>query len=542
MTTKKSIYLILLAFSLLGLGSCEDFLDKEVDVNLTEEKIFSDKRYAPGFLNNIYNDLLTGYNRYDGAMLASGCDEAKNSYSGSLVQMFNNGAVNSSLNPDEVWDQMYSGIRKTNIFLEKLNTTIRETNSIPEADRPRMKGEAFFLRAFFHFELVKRYGKIPFVDKVLTVDNAAGVPQLTFDESVERIVSDCDTSFVYLPDANDDANKGRAVRASAMALKSRILLYAASPLNNPSNDVAKWERAAQAALFVINMKGPTIGLESKYVNAFTVPFSKEILLATQPLNTNEFERANFPLSYGGTGLTNPTQSLVDAFDTKLGKPITDDPAYDPAKPYENRDDRFYAVILYNGAALKSRQVETFVGGKDGLQSAPTATKTGYYLRKFVDSSVDLDKGTTVRKPWIIFRFAEAYLNYAEALNEASGPVQQVYDAVYELRKRNYVITSRARYPAGLSQTQMRERLKKERQAELAFEEHRFWDLRRWKDAEVVLNKPAMGMRITFNPADTTYTYQTFEVENRLFDSRFYWYPLPRKEVLKGYVKQNPGWE
>ncbi|MFA5815770.1 MAG: RagB/SusD family nutrient uptake outer membrane protein [Bacteroidales bacterium] len=539
---KRIVYLISLGLSLLILNSCEDFLDKEVDTNLTEDKIFSDLHYAPGFLNNIYNDLLAGYNRYDGAMLACGCDEAKNSYSGSLVQMFNNGAVNSSLNPDEIWDQMYGGIRKTNIFLEKLNTTIKETNSIPEKDRPRMKGEALFLRAMFHFELVKRYWRIPYVDKVLTVKNAGDVPQLTFDEVVERIVNDCDTSFVYLPESNDDANKGRGVKASAMALKSRILLYAASPLNNTGNDLSKWDRAAQAALFLVNMRGATIGLESKYEYVFNTPFSKEVLLATQPVNTNEFEKANFPVSYGGTGLTNPTQNLVDAFDTKWGKPITEDLNYNSSKPYENRDNRFYSVILYNGAVLKSRQVETYVGGKDGLQSAPTATKTGYYLKKFVDPSVDLDKGTTVRKPWIIFRFAEAYLNYAEALNEAAGPVQQVYDAVYELRKRNYVITSRARYPAGLSQSQMRERLKKERQVEFAFEEHRFWDLRRWTDAEDVLNKPAMGMRITFNQADTTFSYQNFEVENRIFNSRFYWYPIPRKEVLKGYVKQNPGWE
>lgn len=542
MDNRKIVNLIMLGLSVLVLNSCEDFLDKEVDTNLTEDKIFSDKHYAPGFLNNIYNDLLTGYTRYDGAMLACGCDEAENSYSGSLVQMFNNGAVNSSLNPDEIWDRMYSGIRKTNIFLEKLNTTIKETNSIPEKDRPGMKGEAYFLRGLFHFELVKRYGRIPYVDKLLTVENAGTVPQINFDEAVERIVNDCDSSFVYLPVSNDDANKGRAVRASAMALKSRILLYAASPLNNPSNDLVKWERAAQAALTVMNMKGPSLGLESKYEYVFSTPFSKEVLLATQPINTNEFERANFPLSYGGTGHTNPTQALVDAFDTKWGKPITEDANYDPLKPYENRDDRFYAVILYNGAVLKSRPVETFVGGKDGLQSAPTATKTGYYLKKFVDPSVDLDKGTTVRKPWVIFRFAEAYLNYAEALNEAAGPVKEVYDAVYELRKRNYVITSRARYPAGLSQDQMRERLKKERQVELAFEEHRFWDLRRWKDAEVVLNKPAIGMKIVFNPADTTYTYQNFEVENRVFNPRFSWYPIPRKEVLKGYVKQNTGWE
>ena len=539
---KKIFSILWIGLSLLVLNSCKDYLDKEVDTNLTEDKIFSDVHYAPGFLFNIYNDLLTGYNRYDGAMLACGCDEAKNSYSGSLVQTFNNGAINSSLNPDDIWNQMYSGIRKTNIFLEKLNTTIKETNSIPVADRPRMKGEALFLRAMFHFELIKRYGSIPYVDVVLTTETAGSLPQLTFDQVVSRIVADCDSAMVVLPDANDDANKGRAVKSSAMALESRILLYAASPLNNPGNDLEKWNKAAKAALALINMKGATIGLETKYENVFVTPYSKEVLFATQALNTNDFEKGNFPLSYGGRGLTNPTQSLVDAFDTKFGKPIWDDPNYNPEKPYENRDDRFYAVVLYNGAVFKSRKVETYVGGKDGLQSGPTATQTGYYLKKFVDASVDLDKGTTVRKPWILFRFAEAYLNYAEALNEVSGPVKEVYDAVYELRKRNYVITSRARYPAGMTQSQMRDRLKKERQVELAFEEHRFWDLRRWKDAETKLNQPAMGMKITFNQADTTYSYQTFEVEDRVFYPRFYWYPIPRIEVLKGYLQQNQGWE
>ncbi|MBE0656031.1 MAG: RagB/SusD family nutrient uptake outer membrane protein, partial [Bacteroidales bacterium] len=163
---KKIIFFVFAGLSLVILNSCEDYLDKEVDTNLTEDKIFSDVHYAPGFLYNTYNNLLTGHTRYDGAMLAAGCDEAENSYSGSLVQMFNNGAINSSLNPDDVWDQMYAGIRKANLFLEKLNTTIAETNSIPVKDRPGMKGEAIFLRAMFHFELVKRYGRIPYVDMV----------------------------------------------------------------------------------------------------------------------------------------------------------------------------------------------------------------------------------------------------------------------------------------------------------------------------------------------------------------------------------------
>lgn len=538
---KKILFILIAGLSSFLLNSCEDFLDKEVDTNLTEDKIFSDVHYAPGFLFNIYNNLLPGYSRYDGAMLAAGCDEAENSYSGSLVQMFNNGGVNSTLNPDDVWDHFYAGIRKSNLFLEKLNTTIAETNSIPESIRPQMKGEAIFLRAMFHFELARRYQNIPYVDRVLTLESADSLPQLTFNEVVERIVDDCDTAFVYLPESNTDADLGRAIKATATALKSRILLYAASPLNNPEKDLSKWERAARAASDLLNMKGPIVSLESKYETVFENPYSREVLLATQPVNSNAFESSNFPLSYGGMGLTNPTQELVDAFDMKYGTPISDS-RFDPDNPYLNRDDRFYAVILHNDAMFKSRKLETYVGGKDGLQSAPTATKTGYYLKKFIDPSVDLDKGITVRKPWIVIRFAEAYLNYAEAMNEAYGPIDSVYDAVYDLRKRNYILTSRAKYPAGMTQAKMRERLKKERQVEFAFEEHRFWDLRRWMDAESVLNKAVHGMQITFNEADTSFSYQKFEVENRVFDPKFYWYPIPRKEVLKGYVSQNPGWE
>ncbi len=529
------------AIFLIAFNSCSDYLDKELDITLTEEIIFSDKYHAPGFLNNIYNHLLPGFNRFDGAMLAAGSDEAVHSNSGSMIHMFNNGAVNPSANPDNVWDEMYTGIRKTNIFLEKLTTTIAESNSIPLRDRPKMKGEAVFLRAMFHFELVKRFQNIPYVDRVLTTETASTIPQLSFNELVERIVNDCDTAMVYLPSINDDASKGRAIKASAAALKSRLLLYSASPLNNPDNDLSKWTRAAAAAKALLDMSGPGVGMETNYENVFRIPYSREVLLATQPTNTNSFERENFPLSFGGLGYTNPTQTLADAFDTRLGQTIYTDANYNPQNPYVDRDLRFYAVILHNGATFKGRQLQTFDGGRDGLRSAPTATKTGYYIRKFIDASVDIDRGTTTRKPWIIFRYAEAFLNYAEAMNEANGPTIEVYSAVFELRRRNYVISSRARYPAGMTQEQMRERLKRERMAELAFEEHRFWDLRRWKDAETELNKPAKGVRITLNETDQSLNYEVFDVENRVFHNKFYWYPIPLKEVLKGYVKQNSGW-
>ncbi len=537
----KISFFILTVFAGFIFTACEDYLDKEVDTNLTGDAVFEDKNLAPGFLYNIYNHLLPGYNRFDGAMLAAGSDEAVHSNSASSIHMFNNGAVNPSANPDDIWDEMYTGIRKTNIFLEKLTTTIAETNSIPENDRPVMRGEALFLRAMFHFELVKRYRNIPYVDRVLTEETIGEIEQLPFDAVVEKIVNDCDSAFVYLPVSYDDANKGRAVRAAAAALKSRLLLYAASPLNNPDNDLAKWERAAEAAMLFRGQSGPSIGLESNFENVFKNPYSREVILATQAVNNNAFERANFPLSYGGSGFTNPSQALADAFDTRLGNTIYTDPNYDPENPYVDRDPRFYATILHNGAAFKGRQIQTYEGGRDGLLSAPTATKTGYYIRKFIDPAVDLDLGTTTRKPWIIFRYSEAFLNYAEAMNEANGPTIDVYNAVFELRRRNYVISSRARYPQGMSQDEMRTRLKRERMAELALEEHRFWDLRRWKDAETELNKPVQGMRILFNEADSTYQYNVFAVENRSFDPKFYWYPIPLKEELKGYVEQNAGW-
>jgi hypothetical protein len=540
-TMKKITFILLSIFSVMIFYACEDFLDKEVDTSLTDDMIFSDNHYAPGFLNNIYNNLLPGYNRLDGAMLASGSDEAVHSNSASLIHAFNNGAINPGFNPDDVWDRLYEGIRKTNVFLERLNTTIAETNSIPVSDRPRMKGEAIFLRAMFHFELAKRYGNIPYIDQVLNEDNAGTVLQLSFNEVAERIVADCDTAYVYLPLVSSDDNRGRATKAATKALKSRVLLYAASPLNNPGNDLSKWERAADAALYVINMAGPTIGLATNYAAVFNDPWSREILFATAPINSNAFESLNFPLSYGGLGYTNPTQNLANAFDTRLGRPIDDDPAYDPANPLIDREERFYNVLLHNMAVFKGSPVETFVGGRDGLGSAATATRTGYYIRKFSNSSVDLDRGTTVRKPWILFRYAEAYLNYAEAMNEAYGPVSEVYDAVFLLRRRNHVLPARARYPQGMNQNQMRQRLKKERQIEFAFEEHRFWDLRRWLDAENVLNEPIRGLRITQDEQNDEFQHEVFVVENRTFDPKFYWYPIPRKEVLKGYLEQNQGW-
>lgn len=543
-------HILLFALPLLFV-SCEDFLDKEVDTNLSREEIFSNVNSAPGFLNTTYNSVLSEYNRYGGGLIASASDESVNSSSSSTIRFFN-GGITPSYNPDNIWNAMYEGIRRANIFLYELEHTIAESNSIPEKDRGVYKGQALFLRAYCHFELVKRYQMIPYVDEELSMATDFSTDsctfQLSFNEVVKHISQDCDSAAIYLPQEVGAVDFGRARKVSALALKSRILLYAASPLNNaPSSadyDIEKWQVAADAALAVLDMADNTlsIGLATKFADVFTKTNSSEILFASKLVDGNSFESSNFPISYNGQGLTNPSQNLLDAFGTKNGKPIADDPKYDPAFPYDNRDARLYATILTNDASFKGSRVEAYVGGKDGILSTNNATKTGFYLAKFLNSSIDLDQGTTDYKFWIHFRLGEFYLNYAEALNEyLDAPNSDVHDAMYNIRKRNFLLPFLARLPASLDKDGMRERIRNERQVELAFEGHRFWDLRRWKDL-TNLNASIKGMQITKND-DGSFSYQEIpEVEKRDFDERFYFYPIPRAEVLKGYIKQNEFWK
>lgn len=543
-------YIVLFALSLCML-SCDDFLDKEVDTNLTREDIFSNVNSAPGFLNDAYNSVLSEYMRYGGSMISSACDESVNSSSYSTIRFFN-GGITPSYNPDNIWGDMYEGIRKTNIFLYELEHTIAQSNSIAEKDRAAFKGQALFLRAYCHYELLKRYQKIPYIDKELSMatdfSQDSSTFQISFYDAAKRISQDCDSAAVYLPDTYADLDYGRARKVSALALKSRILLYAASPLNNdpnaPDYDKEKWKEAADAALDVITLADNTlsVGLATKFADVFTKTNSSEILFATKLVKDLSFELANFPISYRGMGMTNPSQNLLEAFGTKNGKLITDDPKYDPANPYDNRDGRLYATILTNGASFKGAKVETFVDGKDGILSTNNATKTGYYLAKFVNPNVDLDEGLAEYKSWIHFRLGEIYLNYAEALNEyLDAPNADVHNAMYSIRKRNFLLPFLARLPNSLDKEGMRDRIRNERQVELAFEGHRFWDLRRWKDVEN-LNAAIRGMQVVKND-DGSFTYNEItEVESREFDQRFFFYPIPRAEVLKGYVEQNDFWK
>ncbi len=546
---------IVLSFliSLFAFISC-DLLDKDIDSNLTEEQIFSDYRYAPGFLNSAYREVINGYNRLDGAMFACATDEAVCSYSGSAVQGYNNGAINANYNPEEgIWETMYEGIRKTNVFFQELEGTIKTSGQLNDSKNKvvynRMKGEAFFLRAYYHFELAKRWGNIQLVDKVLDEESVKDLKQSTFADAIQFIVNDCDSASVYLQDplkvTIENDNKGRATTASAIALKSRALLYLASPWSNETNDKQLWKKASDVAynFIVATGSGSKIGLDPTTFTAsmanilyISTPYDKEVLFATGHDLRNDIEINNFPISYAGKGYTNPTQELIDCFDMLKGK------VYNPANPYADRDRRFHLYFYYNAQkplTTKTDSIFTYIGGKDGMGRSSTATKTGYYMRKFTDFTLNLSQEAKSRRAWIHFRFAEIILNYCEAENEfLEVPSDEIYRQLNRLRTRGGVDT----YTVGsMDKGQMREAIRKERRVELAFEEHRYWDVRRWREGTRYLQGAVHGMKIEKN-TDGTYSYNKIVVENRTFDPRTEWYPIPYKELLKNpYLKQNPAW-
>lgn len=548
----KKIKQILPAFCLLILlltGCKKDYLSFDFNEGpVSESDVWSSDRLARGFLNSCYSGLQSRYDLSSGAMLSMACDEAVCSNLSNSVNIMNNGTWGPLRTFDDRYSTLYGDIRATNIFLEKAPGSF----IFPDTDIPRLRGEAFFLRAFFHFELFRRYGRIVLATRSFKPEENLNLPRNTIEEVVKQISDDCDSAAnlietIWSRDW-DNANKGRATQAAALALKSRVLLYAASPLYN-SYDATKWQAAADAAKAVIDINKHGLLSNTDFPRLWdfsngATQYNKEVIFATVATNTNSIESNNAPIGFtGGLGRTNPTQDLVDAFEMSNGKLITDPTSgYNPSSPYTGRDPRLNRFIVYNGATFKtgslSRAVETFEGGKDNLAINVNATKTGYYMRKFLSESASFNVTgpASIRRPWVIFRYAEILLNYAEALNEATGVSVDVYDAVNAVRKR----VGMPALPAGLSQGEMRDRIRNERRVELCFEEHRFFDVRRWKLGEALFNGPVSGMKIT--KEGTLLSFTPFVVENRIFTPKNYFYPLLQSEVNKApHIQQNEGY-
>jgi hypothetical protein len=586
MTMKKLIFSIICLMGTLLFQSCsEETISRDPeDFIQLDERVYGNKVSLAKFVNNLYNFVPRGYNRLDPdptrdnaavsgpgpvfpnpsqytSMVASATDEAVHATRGSASEKWGTGlwGTIAATSWDNPMKAVYTGIRRTFTYTEEIHPKIdpaKGNDKAPTAaDRDLNYGQVIFIRALLNFELLKRFGGYPIVRNQLAADGNLSISKSPYDDCVKYISDLCDEAQGFLPLTYAAADFGRATKGAAFALKARLLLYAASPLNNPTSNIAKWDAAASAAAAVINLKNGAASVYSLRTGAggsgyetffTTLSGNTEIIFARMEGANNAIERLNgLPSIAGGLGGTNPTLDLVNDYEMITGVPFDwNNPVHRNA-PFANRDPRFDKSILYNGAPWMLTTVEAFEGGKD--KTGNYATRTGFYLRKFLL--------TTAR--WVApvgntfhcfphYRYAEVLLNYAEAMNEAYGPDNP---ATYGLTARQAIALIRTRagltanltVTAATSQALMRTAIRHERRIELAFEEHRHLDLRRWKTAETVLNQPVSGLKIV-QTAPGVFTYTPEIVEQRVFIPKMYLYPFPQEEVSRNpSLIQNPGW-
>ena len=551
------IFLAVISFSMV---SCEnDFLDRAPDLNLDEEKVFTIYENAQRYHADIYSHLVDGFNRlgnFQPVPMSSASDESDSYMGYHGTQTLNFGSYDGV---DNHIFNYYSGIRKANIFLSKLDV-------IPfpdESSKNKLTGEVYFLRAFYFFEIIKRYGGMPIIDDVLIPGDNLMLARNSFKECVDYILGDCEEAIQLLPVTLPDNELGRATKGAAMALKARMLLYAASPLwDLEITDGNKWQLAAVAAKAVIDLKDNDGNPAYELYNKGNGADDYERLFFTRRNNGNrevifhkhqqtvDFNNQQINVwapkgdGFEGAGAVAPTQNFVDLFEMNNGMLIHEEGSgYSPNNPYMNRDPRFYKTILYNGSVWQNVTVETFVSpdlnqSLNGKHRKILAeyTSTGYYVRKYLPEEVKTKTTVRAYHDWIYFRLAEMYLNYAEALNEVQGPTAEVYSALNTVRSRSGVVDM----PAGLGKDQMRERIMNERAIELSFEEHRWWDARRWKKGAEWFGGEMYEMYIVKDGGTLTYTVKPFET--RVYRDYMDLYPIPISEMNKNpFFQQNPGW-
>ncbi len=578
---KTKLNQFILGFAALAtLGSCAD------KMNYNEYKIY-DKEYisetysrVSGFMSTIYKDIDYDFGaNFSGAMLSSATDESEFATSGNQIEDFYNGAWGATNSKSWLWTKYFEGIAYCNLFLDQFNNLTFPSYEWNEDYAKQMNSyknfqwEARWARAFFYLGLVRQYGGVPLMDHVMNADETNKLKRNTADEVFAFIDQECDAikdsiivDYTNLGDLMmGNAETGRANQLAVLALKARAALYHASPLFNASNDKELWHKAALAQKALLDSaqvqgchlcnKYEDLWSENAYIDV--QPYA-EIIFSYREAASNKLEGWNFPAGVeGGSGGNCPTQNLVDAYEMKAtGLPITDaNSGYDENKPYEGRDPRFEATIAHNGTGTgtasdpywptyNDQPLETYYNGRNG-QPLSNGTPTGYYLKKYCNKSVDLRSGkaNTKKHQYIIFRLGEFYLNYAEAVyrylgspyaTSAEFPMSAA-EAINKVRARS----SMPNLPSTLSNDEFWERYKNERMVELAFEGHRFYDVRRWKEADKYF-KSITQMHITKND-DDTYTYQRQEV-SREWNDKMYLFPLPQSEIIKNpNLEQNPGW-
>lgn len=467
------------------------------------------------------------------------------------------------------------GIAYCNLMLDQFNDLKFEDYVLDKSYQGNMvryrnyQWECRFMRAYFYFLLVRQYGGVPLITESMNADEANDMPRVSTDEIFDFIDKECvaikdsiikDYSGAYL---GLEDEPGRVNNLGVLALRARAALYHASPLFNPSNDKELWHQAAlrnKECIDSCTARG--FGLAKTYDAMFTgtswsnTEAKKEIIFARRNAKSNDFEKRNFPIGMSGvTGANCPTQNLVEAYEMKNGLPITDpESGYDEKNPYKNRDSRLALTVAVNGEkwpdALPKDSLELWYGGVNS-RSVAYGSPTGYYLKKYLNRTTVISGNSQSSDvhTWVIFRMGQLYLDYAEAMLEytgdgdatAQGLSMSASNAINRVRLR----AGQPALPAGLSKDELWQRYQNERFVELAFEGHRFYDVRRWMKGKEYFEDIKV-MEITKNP-DGTFTYTP--VTNPAYITKRTWagdymnlFPIPQSEILKsGALTQNTGW-
>ncbi|WP_405383067.1 RagB/SusD family nutrient uptake outer membrane protein [Maribacter sp. LLG6340-A2] len=543
--------MVMLAFIATLFISCsEEILDVKPLNGYSELDVFDDAALLQNYVNGNYQTLRTPLrdeNTFtdgltDNAYNQHGSAEGQiRTYTRAEVDRENGEGITFGL-----WAHSYYYIRNANLFFEKI-----ENSSIPVEDLNPMEGEMRFLRAYNYFELLKYYGGVPLIDSTFELgQDSYDVTRATIDETVAFILNDIDLAISLLP-AKADSQEGKATMEAAMALKGRLLLYAASPLYNPSGSQSKWEAARDANKAVMDLSSVSLVEFENWTPMFLGGTDQEVLFQRQYTPKNDqgwgVNVWLFPNSNSGWSTTTPTQDLVDSYELVSGDLPSESAEYDPQDPYKDRDPRFYETIVHNDAPFKDDIYAPFVSkedpsnpdlaGKDSRVSPISphnASRTGYTFRKWANENLSWDGGNTGR--YIFYRKTEAYLNYAEAQLALGNEI--------EARNAINMVRNRAGMPS-ISTTgdALLEDYRNERRVEFALEDHRFFDLRRWKIAPNEYT-PKTGVDVLQTTDGTfEYNYDLTSDENVRWDDKMYFLPIPFSEIQRSNeaIEQNPGY-
>lgn len=522
---KQNIIIVLFLLVFVQYSCTNDSIELEPQTAISSEVIFTDPAFAEVFLNKIYSGIPHGFNR-GWYMLDAATDDAENSYPWPASNtIFNTSSITPDNSPfNGLWGNAYSQIRRLNGFIQNYDK-IEGSDGLTN----RLKGEAHYLRGFYYAYLLRTFGGVPVITEPQGLDDEnLLVSRNTEEETLTFVVDELDKAATFFEDA-ESASSTRGSWAAAMAMKGRVLLYQ-----------GKYAESAAASKAVLDAN--SYSLDPDYQNIFLDDNTPEVIFDVQFKDPDKGHWGNLfntPKSTGavsGWGGTGPTQNLVDQYEMKDTGLRPEEPGsgYDMANPYEGRDPRFYASILYDGAEWKGVTINHRPGGDAGIATSGDFTRTGYSMKKLIQEDRNHNESST--QHWIFIRLAEVYLNYAEALIEANTSLDLAVDAINEVR-------GRAEMPdiALASQAELREKVRHERRIELVFEEHRFWDIRRWGiagDAELqTIYK--MDMDTDGNLVGTGRTIW----ETRTWNDRDYLFPIPQSERdINTNLDQNPGYE